>query len=37
MKNYLKKKLISIDRFPEFPPKKLFNNTGKDFIIKRIK
>ena len=37
MKNYLKKKLISVDRFPEFPPKKLFNNSGKDFITKRIK
>ena len=26
-----------IDQFPEFPPKKLFNNTDREFVEKRIK
>lgn len=35
MKNYLQKKKISHEQFPQFPPKKLFNKS-KNFIQKRI-
>jgi len=35
MKNYMKKKSIAAEDFPEFPPKKLFNKSKK-FVEKRI-
>lgn len=35
MKNYLKKRDIDPEKFPEFPPKRLFNK-GRHFTMKRI-
>jgi hypothetical protein len=35
MKNYMKKKGILANEFPEFPPKRIFNK-GEDFVKRRI-